>query len=92
MRKLLIPLLFVCSRLTISAQTQILVLHHADKTGPNGNKIFLRSRTTQGNFWTGTWGGQTTHVAWTIFGHNSFQVSRTHCFLYMGLRIRAVCD
>ena len=32
MRKLLIPLLFVCSRLTISAQTQILVLHHADKT------------------------------------------------------------
>lgn len=61
-------------------------------TGPNGNKIFLRSRTTQGNFWTGTWGGQTTHVAWTIFGHNSFQVSRTHCFLYMGLRIRAVCD
>ena len=32
MRKLLISLLFVCSRLTISAQTQILVLHHADKT------------------------------------------------------------
>ena len=61
-------------------------------TGPNGNKVFLRSRTTQGNFWTGTWGGQTTHVAWTIFGHNSFQVSRTHCYLYMGLRIRAVCD
>ena len=145
MRKLLIPLLFVCSRLTISAQTQILVLHHVNPetifqpdvikmdaamlsylqavdgmtlvfsssmpsslrpkegdillsvdtrnrllsdgfagrvtsvgetvgtlqvacarvedvsdifvqlfTGPNGNKIFLRSRTTQGNFWTGT--------------------------------------
>ena len=61
-------------------------------TGPNGNKIFLRSKTTQGNFWTGTWGGQTTHVAWTIFGLTNFQVSRTHCYLYEGMRIRAVCD
>lgn len=61
-------------------------------TGPNGNKIFLRPRTTGGNFWTGTWAPQTTHLAWTIYGYTSLSVERQRCQLEVGRRIRAVCD
>ena len=32
MKRFLVLLLIVCSRLSVSAQTQVLVLHHADKT------------------------------------------------------------
>ena len=59
-------------------------------TGPNGNKIFLIPTTTGGNFWTSTWGPQTTHLAWTIT--NNMQIDRTRCMLYNGRRIRAVHD